>query len=453
MHAKKSTSPAEETKDEVMVNLHPFLREHTGGRIERVLRSTFVPSSEDPSSNRGIATKFGRGVWGGDLVIAGTADEALWGRGPHDPRRGHASGNPQSPQVDPGSTRAQRTQEPPPGKQLPGSFPVVVYIHGGCASARRAPSAAHTATTAAWPPTSAGALVVSVEYRLAPEHPVPAAHDDAWAVLRWAASFSDPWLAHHADPELVFVASDSAGGNIAYHTAVRASQHGSMDVQGLVVLTDCREVDWGGAGAVFLTWLDRVWPYVTAGRAGNDDPRIDPTAEEISSLMCKRVLVAVAGKDMLRERGQRLADRICYCWRRPSMMIGGSNDDVILVESEGEDHGFHLYSPLRATSKKLMESIVHFINFQRTTTAADSLTELPAAFLAEPHELHNLHASKTSAGEMGSARPFVGVPTRSVYGRVWLWDGHETCDWAKLYDASWCFTESWTGECIQDKAL
>ena len=67
------------------------------------------------------------------------------------------------------------------------------------------------------------------------------------------------------------------------------------------------------------------------------------------------MLVAVAEKDSLRERGCRLASRM----RDHASMVQGN---VTVVESEGEDHGFHLFSPLRATSKMLMKNIVQFIN-------------------------------------------------------------------------------------------
>jgi acetyl esterase/lipase len=85
---------------------------------------------------------------------------------------------------------------------------------------------------------SAGALVISLEYRLASEHPIPAAYDDAWSELKWVASLADPWLADYADPARAFLAGDSAGGNIAYHTAVRASRDSGMgvDIEGMVIV-------------------------------------------------------------------------------------------------------------------------------------------------------------------------------------------------------------------------
>jgi len=64
-----------------------------------------------------------------------------------------------------------------------------------------------------------GAIVVSVEYRRAPEHPFPAAIDDAWAALTWAANHAAEL---GADRKGFVVAGDSAGGNLAAALAIRA---------------------------------------------------------------------------------------------------------------------------------------------------------------------------------------------------------------------------------------
>ena len=351
MHANK-TSPANEKEGrDISVDMYPFIRKYKDGSIERFLRSPFVLASSDQGGNRGVATR--------DVV------------------------------VDKATGVSVRLFLPSGAAETSGRnrLPLVIYVHGGsfCTESAFGRTYHRYATSLA---ASAGALVVSVEYRLAPEFPIPAAYDDAWAALQWAASLSDPWLASYVDPARTFLAGDSAGGNIVYHTAVRASHEVNdemMDIAGLIMVHPYfwgakrlpSELAWAddseGAAAVFPPYgVDRLWPFVTAGQAGNDDPRIDPPASEISSLACRRVLIAVAGKDTLRERGLDMAaSMLDHDAPWPWMMQG--RREVTVVESEGEDHGFHLYSPLRATSKRLMGSIVEFINQRPNSSLANRM--------------------------------------------------------------------------------
>ena len=113
-----------------------------------------------------------------------------------------------------------KVQDQETGKKLP----VLVYFHGGGFIIESADSATYhnylNSVAAA-----AGVLVVSVNYRLAPENPLPAGYDDSWAALQWAVSAQDDWIAEHGDTERVFVAGDSAGGNIVHEMLLRASSN------------------------------------------------------------------------------------------------------------------------------------------------------------------------------------------------------------------------------------
>uniref|UniRef100_A0A0D9WZN6 Alpha/beta hydrolase fold-3 domain-containing protein n=1 Tax=Leersia perrieri TaxID=77586 RepID=A0A0D9WZN6_9ORYZ len=359
--------------DDVAVNLYPFMLTYTDGRVERLLTSSYVPASEDAGGIGRVATR--------DVVV----DRATGVSARLFLPSAAAAG----------------------GKRR---LPVVLYFHGGSFITESALCRTYHryATSLA---SRAGAIVVSVEYRLAPEHPVPAAYDDAWAAFRWlaSASESDPWLAEHGDLGRTFVAGDSAGGNIAYHTVARAGREngdGAIGVQGLIMVHPFfwgperlpSENVWNGVSVFPAFGVDWLWPFVTAGEAGNDDRRINPTDDELASLSssCGRVLMAVAGKDTLCHRNQHLAAR-----------MRGAGGDVTVVESDGEDHGFHLYSPLRATSKKLMESIVQFIN----QPAPAPPLRWPATIMSELQEW-STHGDVDDTTN-SSSQILLGVPTRA----------------------------------------
>jgi len=89
------------------------------------------------------------------------------------------------------------------------SPPVVMFFHGGGWVVGDLDTYDGDARRHA---VGAGALVVSVDYRLAPEHPYPAAVDDVWAATQWVAAHGEEL---GADPSRLAVAGDSAGGNLA----------------------------------------------------------------------------------------------------------------------------------------------------------------------------------------------------------------------------------------------
>ncbi|MDG4668922.1 alpha/beta hydrolase [Mycobacterium sp. 236(2023)] len=106
----------------------------------------------------------------------------------------------------------------PPSDQT--VLPAVVFIHGGGWTVGDLDTYDGAARIHA---VGAGAVVVSVDYRLAPEHPFPAAVDDVWAATQWVAQNAGDI---GADPARLAVAGDSAGGNLAAVVAQSARDAG-----------------------------------------------------------------------------------------------------------------------------------------------------------------------------------------------------------------------------------
>jgi acetyl esterase/lipase len=124
--------------------------------------------------------------------------------------------------------KTQNRSIPGPGGPIPvrvytphgiGPFPIVVYYHGGgwvIATIDTYDASARAISNAA------NAIVVSVEYRKAPEHRFPAAHEDAYAAYDWVRKHGREV---NGDPSMVAVAGEGAGGNLAGAVSMIARQH------------------------------------------------------------------------------------------------------------------------------------------------------------------------------------------------------------------------------------
>ena len=154
--------------------------------------------------------------------------------------------------------------------------------------------------------------MLSIDYRLAPEHPAPAAVDDAYAAFTWAYE-------HAADlgaaPGRVAVGGDSAGGNLAAVVCQLARDNGSPApvLQWLIYprtdfTTLTRSLSLFARGFL-LTKRDMDWfegQYLGRSDVDRTDPRVSPLlAESLSGLA--PALIAVAGFDPLRDEGESYA--------------------------------------------------------------------------------------------------------------------------------------------------
>ncbi|KAL2920569.1 Carboxylesterase 1 [Bienertia sinuspersici] len=101
---------------------------------------------------------------------------------------------------------------------------IIVYVHGGgfVVASVGHPPFHHFCSNAA---SQLAALVVSVEYRLAPEHRLPAAYDDVLEALEWVRDGKDEWITKYADLSSCVIMGDSAGANIVYNVGLRATVH------------------------------------------------------------------------------------------------------------------------------------------------------------------------------------------------------------------------------------
>ncbi|KAF5198460.1 2-hydroxyisoflavanone dehydratase [Thalictrum thalictroides] len=246
-------------------------------------------------------------------------------------------------------------------------LPLLIYFHGGGFFAESAfsPAYHHYLNSVV---AEANVVAVSVEYRLAPEYPLPIAYHDSWEAVQWVASHSkgeghELWLKDYADFDRLFLAGDSAGANIVHNMVLRAGEEeltNGVKILGSILVHPYfwgkDQIGYEGSGMLKKEMIDKIWFIACPSTTGLDDPHINPVGKEapsLSKLGCNRVLVFVAGKDLLRDRG------VLYC---ETLQKSGWEGVVEIIETEGEDHVFHLLNPTCDKAKSFMNSLVSFMN-------------------------------------------------------------------------------------------
>ncbi|KAJ6971750.1 hypothetical protein D5086_025517 [Populus alba] len=319
----------ESSRQEVVFELPMTLRVHKDGHVERLIPTDFTPPSTDPIT--GVSSK--------DIVVVPEFNI---------------------------TARLFLPKITDPNKKLA----LLVFFHGG-AFVINTPFIAPFHKLVTNLVSEANVAAVSVDYRKAPEHPIPAAYEDSMAALKWVASHSngdgpEPWLNNHADFQRVFLGGDSSGANIAHNLAMAAGNPETGLSIGLLGIALVHPYFWGSVpvgseadypddkSIINRDYVDRVWPFICPSNPDNDDPRVNPVAEgapRLVGLGCKRVLVCVAEHDVMKDRGWLYYE---------ALGRSGWKGVVEIFETQGEHHGFHCYDLEHEKSKQLIQRLAAF---------------------------------------------------------------------------------------------
>jgi acetyl esterase len=157
-----------------------------------------------------------------------------------------------------------------------------------------------------------GARVLAIDYRLAPEHPFPAAYDDAISAYRWVVEHADEL---DVDPARLAVGGDSAGANLAIGVAVEAARSGLPLAFQLLVYPVTDAVRDTASARLFaegfyltLAFMELASRSYVVG-ADPRDPRISPRYADLPPGLAP-AYVATAGFDPLRDEGEAFARRL-----------------------------------------------------------------------------------------------------------------------------------------------
>ena len=202
---------------------------------------------------------------------------------------------------------------PPEAQEQPegAGGPLVVYFHGGGWTAGDLDTHEQPCRLLA---KTSGARVLSIEYRLAPEHRFPAGVEDALAAFRDAVAQADEL---GADPSRIAVAGDSAGGHLAAVTAqLCAAEGGPAPAFQLLIypVTDCAHVSHSRvtfAEGFVLTKANMEWyeEQLLGPDGERGDTRVSPLlAQDLRGVA--PALVVTAGFDPLRDEGEAYARRL-----------------------------------------------------------------------------------------------------------------------------------------------
>jgi acetyl esterase/lipase len=210
------------------------------------------------------------------------------------------------------------------------------------------------------------AVVCSFNHRLAPEHRLPAAFDDAMAALHWLPNqvLHNPWLAGgRADPRLVFVSGTSSGACVAHQMAVRFGTAGlhPLKIAGYILLMPyflseeptLSELSTQETALLSRERSDRYVRLAMPAGWNKDHPLLNPFGPYSPSLApadVGRVLVVAAECDLVRDKNLEYAER-----------MKALGKDVRLALFPAQGHAFCAIKPLSPATDEVIRLIKRFM--------------------------------------------------------------------------------------------
>jgi monoterpene epsilon-lactone hydrolase len=190
--------------------------------------------------------------------------------------------------------------------------------------------------------------VLLVDYRLAPEHPYPAALEDFLAATRWAMS--------SYRPEQVVVGGDSAGGGLACAAALHLANNEGPNPAAAMFLSPFTDLTLSGRSMDERETCDPVLDRATLAGMGalyrQDFPAKDPSVSPLFGDFSKvpPMLVLVGTDEVLHDDATRLAER-----------AAAAGADVRLLVGEGQTHIWPLFATMLPEGQAAIEDIAEFV--------------------------------------------------------------------------------------------
>lgn len=234
----------------------------------------------------------------------------------------------------------------------PGSDPArrLLYLHGGGYVLGTVESYRDLAGRIA---AATGCSVLNADYRLAPEHPFPAAVDDGLAALRWMRTNGPSGAGAAAT---TWVAGDSAGGGLTLAVLMAARNHGDPAPTGGITLSAWTDLAITGASVTELAEIDpvmggKVAPEAAQAYLGTADPK-DPLASPLYGDYrgLPPLLMQVGGIEVLLDDTRRVAAR-----------AEEAGVDVTVEVWPGMVHVWHLYAEILPEARQAIDHIGDYV--------------------------------------------------------------------------------------------